>query len=74
MRNPACNRLAPTTANNNLDLQLDHAWISECTGAFTVCKLYNSTDCSGNEVVQIDNTADLCHVPGWGIGSFLCVF
>ncbi|KAK5037735.1 hypothetical protein LTS07_001202 [Exophiala sideris] len=63
VRDPACNTLM---------IGMDHAWISECTGAFVSCTLYNSTDCTGDLSMTIDNAADVCHAPGFFIKSFDC--
>lgn len=63
VRDPACNTLM---------IGMDHAWISECTGAFVSCTLYNSTDCTGDLSMTIDNGADVCHAPGFFIKSFDC--
>jgi hypothetical protein len=63
VRDPACNVLA---------VGMDHVWISECTGAFTSCTMYNASDCTGLFSLQITNAAFVCHAPGFIIGSFVC--
>jgi len=74
VRDPGCNSIwAREQALGFPGIQgVDHAWISECTGAFTSCNLYSSIDCTGEQYVKIDNSANVCHSPGWFIFSFDC--
>ncbi|KIW58004.1 hypothetical protein PV05_02556 [Exophiala xenobiotica] len=74
VRDPGCNGIWPREqALGFPGIQgVDHVWISECTGAFTSCNLYSSPDCTGNQVMKIDNSANVCHSPGWYIFSFDC--